>query len=352
MRKSLVIGALLALAIASGRAQEPAKVVSYEPQSMAPARTATVVETRITTGRPYSAEATTEFVQTLGDGNKITRKATVRIYRDGEGRTRREELATDGTVKSISIYDPVAHTTYVLDPATRTARKSAIRVMLPTMQPLTDEDKRKVETKIRAELEASGRAGGRVALVAPGEVPVQVAPEEIRRRQQVETVAVGRGVLQPVVKGTDVKNEESLGQKLIDGVLADGKRVTTVLPAGSIGNQQPITVLSEQWFAAGPRNPRDDQAQRSAHGRNHLLAVEHHPRRARRRPLRRAPGLHDPGLELRAHSCREITRHFCSDGRPSSRPSHFHPVNPVASGFSRKAVAAVESSDRLTRSSA
>ena len=59
----------------------------------------------------------------------------------------------------------------------------------------------------------------------------------------------GRGVLQPAVKGTDVKNEESLGQKMIDGVLADGKRVTTVLPAGSIGNQQPITVLSEQWFA-------------------------------------------------------------------------------------------------------
>ena len=56
-------------------------------------------------------------------------------------------------------------------------------------------------------------------------------------------------MLQPAVKGADAKNEESLGQKLIDGVLADGKRVTTVLPAGSIGNQQPITVLSEQWFA-------------------------------------------------------------------------------------------------------
>ncbi len=251
MRKGLVIGALLALSAASVGAQEPAKVtVTYEPQSMAPARAATVVETRITTGRPYSADATTEFVQMLGDGNKIARKATVRIYRDGEGRTRREELATDGTVKSISIYDPVAHATYVLDPATRTARKSAIRVMVPTMQPLTDEDKRKVETMIRTELEASGRAGGRVALVAPREVPVQVAPEEIRRRQQVETAAAaGRGVLQPAVKGTDVKNEESLGQKMIDGLLADGKRLTTVLPTGSIGNQQPITVLSEQWFA-------------------------------------------------------------------------------------------------------
>lgn len=253
MRKGLAIGTLLATAAASGLAQEPTRVtVAYEPQSMAPARTATVVETRITTGRPYTAEATTEFVQVLGDGNKITRKAVVRISRDGEGRTRREELGTDGAVRLISIYDPVAQTTYVLDPATRTARKSAIRVMLATGTALTDEDKRKIETMTRMEAEARGRAGGRVALVAPAEVPPQAAAEEMRKRM-VETVVsapgAGRGIVQPAVRGDEAKNEESLGQKMFDGVPADGKRVTTVLPAGSIGNQQPITVLSEQWFA-------------------------------------------------------------------------------------------------------
>ena len=251
MKKSLTIGTLLATAAVSGLAQEPAKfTVAYDPQSMTPARAATVVETRITTGRPYSAEATTEFVQVLGDGNKITRKAVVRIYRDGEGRTRREELATDGAVRLVSIYDPVAHTTYVLDPATRTARKSAVRVMLPTT--LTDEDKRKIETMYLTEADARGRAGARVALVAPAEAPSQAVPEEMRKRM-VETVVsapgAGRGVVQPAVKRDDLKNEESLGQKMFEGVLADGKRVTTVLPAGSIGNQQPITVLSEQWFA-------------------------------------------------------------------------------------------------------
>ena len=140
--------------------------MTYDPQSMAPARAATVVETRITTGRPYSAEATTEFVQTLGDGNKIARTATVRIYRDGEGRTRREELATDGTVKSISIYDPVAHITYVLDPATRTARKSAVRVVMPAGT-ATGEDPAEAEIEILAEQEAADRVAGRVALVAP-----------------------------------------------------------------------------------------------------------------------------------------------------------------------------------------
>jgi hypothetical protein len=36
---------------------------------------------------------------------------------------------------------------------------------------------------------------------------------------------------------------------VVEGVMADGKRVTTVLPAGAIGNQQPITVLTEQWFS-------------------------------------------------------------------------------------------------------
>jgi hypothetical protein len=251
MRKGLTIGTLLATAAVSALAQEPAKfTVAYEPQSMAPARTATVVETRITTGRPYSAEATTEFVQVLGDGNKIVRKATVRIHRDGEGRTRREELAADGTVKSVSIYDPVAQITYVLDPATRTARKSAVVMVMP--RTMTTEDRQKIELKMMTERQASERVGGRVTIVTPAEFPAQAAPDEMRKRM-VETVVgapgAGRGVVQPAVRGGDVQNEESLGQKMFEGVLADGKRVTTVLPAGSIGNQQPITVLSEQWFA-------------------------------------------------------------------------------------------------------
>jgi hypothetical protein len=254
MKRGLAIGALLVISGAFGRAQETVTFTRTTPQSMTPARTATVVETRITTGRPYSAEATTEFVQMLGDGNKIARKAAVRIYRDGEGRTRREELATDGAVKSVSIYDPVAQTTYVLDPATRTARKSAVRVVARAMA-ATDEDKRKVETMVRTEMEAGQRGGGTVTLVAPRELPAQAAAEEMLKRQ-IEMVGSaagrgrGRGVLQPDGMGSaDAKREESLGQKLFDGVLADGKRVTTVLPAGSIGNQQPITVLSEQWFA-------------------------------------------------------------------------------------------------------
>src|SRR5438445_128765 len=40
---------------------------------------------------PYSAEAVTEMTQRLVDGNRISNKMTSNLYRDSEGRTRREE---------------------------------------------------------------------------------------------------------------------------------------------------------------------------------------------------------------------------------------------------------------------
>jgi hypothetical protein len=258
MKKRLGYGALALAAVAVvtvpmdvAQAQgQPRAAMAFEvvpdgqPQVMT-FRASTAVEARITTGRPYSAEATTEFTQVLGDGNRIARKVSVRIYRDSDGRTRREELAADGSVKSISIYDTVGHVTYVLDPATRTARKSAVRVVLPDKFVVaSDEDKRKIEEKLTA-----ARAAGppsTVTLVGPAEV-VQPVPLPEARTRMAETVARGRGGLG--VSGSQGGKEESLGQKLIEGVMTDGKRVTTTLPAGAIGNQAPITVTSEQWFS-------------------------------------------------------------------------------------------------------
>ena len=55
-------------------------------------------------GAPYSAETVIEGIQTLADGNRINRKTTGRVYRDGEGRTRREEdvaLTSDERERSV-----------------------------------------------------------------------------------------------------------------------------------------------------------------------------------------------------------------------------------------------------------
>ena len=197
------------------------------------------VEARVTTGRPYLAEATTEFVHVLSDGNKIVRKTIVRVFRDGEGRTRREELGADGAVKSISIYDPVAHVSYVLDPATHTARKSVLRIVYP--EPMAQ--------KIQVEREASARMAGKI-VVSPVELPAAETAEDLRKRQtEIVARGGGGGVLGAMPRAGEDTRKESLGQKMIDGVMAEGTRMTTVIPAGSIGNQQEIVATSEQWFS-------------------------------------------------------------------------------------------------------
>ena len=84
------------------------------------------VESRITTGAPYSAEAVIESLQVLSDGNRIARKTATRVYRDSEGRTRREQLTSTGTVQSVTISDPVAGSMYVLNPAERTAQRNGV----------------------------------------------------------------------------------------------------------------------------------------------------------------------------------------------------------------------------------
>src|SRR5215207_6414051 len=53
-------------------------------------------ERKVVKGAPFSADATTEHVQTLGDGNRMTRKSAARLFRDAAGRTRREHTLTRG----------------------------------------------------------------------------------------------------------------------------------------------------------------------------------------------------------------------------------------------------------------
>jgi len=112
-------------------AQDPAAAEALLQKLAGEYRARVAVEAKVTTGAPYSAEAITESTQVLADGNRINRKSVTRVYRDGEGRTRREEVDDTGTVVSVSIVDPVAHASYVLQPASRTAFRDPVRIALP-----------------------------------------------------------------------------------------------------------------------------------------------------------------------------------------------------------------------------
>lgn len=242
MKQTLMIVAMGAGLAIPGAAQEQVRIpataerraaVEGELQAQDVRRARVAVETRTTRGKPYSAEAVTESTQVLGDGNRISRKSITRIYRDTEGRTRREQqhVGDARDLPTVAITDPVAGTSFILEPDTRTAYRSAVTRAIPPpppppppagMAPLSDEVARKeADTKARVELSRNSMATSQNLKVA------------------AERAAAGEGTT----------TREELGQQTIEGVMATGTRTTTVIAAGAIGNDQPIRIVSEQWFS-------------------------------------------------------------------------------------------------------
>jgi hypothetical protein len=164
---------------------------------------------RVVKNAPYSADIVTETTQTLTDGNHIRQSSTAKVYRDTEGRTRREQSlnALGGLAPSsnlpqvVFINDPVAGFNYALNPQNRTATKSAWA--------------------------RPGRGGQ-----APGS------------SQQMARLRQGRGG----AARQNVKTE-SLGRQTIEGVPADGTRTTMTIAAGQWGNEQPIQIVTERWYS-------------------------------------------------------------------------------------------------------
>jgi hypothetical protein len=221
------------------RSPDPTAYVQVYDKMVGELRARMALEAKITPGAPYSAEAVSETIQVLADGNRINRKSVTRVYRDSEGRTRREELDDTGAVITIAIVDPVAHTSYVLNPATRTAYREQVLLRTPMMRsggPGTPAD---VVSKMEAERRAADRNGDPPpppppAPRSPGAPPPPPPPP-------------------PAAPVAPMPNREvvteNLGQQTVEGVNATGSRSTTTIPAGAIGNVQPIKIVVEQWIS-------------------------------------------------------------------------------------------------------
>lgn len=197
-------------------------------------------------GAPYSAQAITESTQTLTDGNRIVNKSTASVYRDSEGRTRREQtlkaigpFANGGQQsQTIFISDPVAGTSYTLDPATQTARKMPplrFKVSGPkSNDPATTDPK---QLRIAIEGTKPGPDGKQYRVF-----PVT---EQVMEKRQMEA-GMGMGWLDS--KNPAARNE-ALGKQTIEGVEAEGTRSTVTIPAGKIGNELPIDIVNERWYS-------------------------------------------------------------------------------------------------------
>ena len=198
---------------------------------------------KVVKGAPYSAQAVTESIQTLSDGNRIVRKNTAAVYRDSEGRTRREQTlgaigpfaAAGDPPQTFFINDPVAGVNYILEPRTRTARKLMVHGFagkLPDRFPAPST---------------------RVAVIAPPAPPsgnVRV-PEEVFMAPAppaAPNALPHREVFSYQHAPTEAK-KESLGKQMIEGVEAEGTRTTVTIPADEIGNELPIQIVTERWYS-------------------------------------------------------------------------------------------------------
>jgi hypothetical protein len=183
------------------------------------------------TGAPYSAEAVTETTQTLPDGNRIVNKSSSKIYRDSAGRERREQSlpnfgkagAGDNAPAMIMISDPVAKVNYSIETHSKTATK------MPAPGPFS------VSVK-------GGMVGPTFTRVVPAPA---VAGGSIGPGNQI-FFSQGRLAVNP----ESAQKKEDLGRRTMEGVLVEGTRTTTTIPAGQVGNERPIDIVSERWYSS------------------------------------------------------------------------------------------------------
>lgn len=161
---------------------------------------------------PFSADATTTVTQILGDGTRIEQTTTARFYRDRAGRVRREQtilglggLNAGGNMQTITIApDPTNGTAFTLDPMTRTARRVP-RIAVPLTANMVFQTN-------GGNVFVRGRTGG-----------------------------------PPLGGAAGSPTEEMLGARQFETVRALGRKTTSLIPTGQIGNDRPIEITDERW---------------------------------------------------------------------------------------------------------
>lgn len=186
-------------------------------------------------GAPYSATITNESIQTLADGNRIVQTNTGSTARDSQGRTRQDtvlpaigNLSAANAPHLVFIHDPLAQVSYSLNLTDKTAHK------MPPLPPVPGGGGAGV---VGATIAVRVGDGNEATLRAPDDMPVTIAAPAEGTFFEKHTVMEEGG------QGST----EDLGSQTMEGVLVKGTRTTHTIPAGQIGNEAPITIVSEVW---------------------------------------------------------------------------------------------------------
>ena len=236
---------------------------------------------RVVKDAPYSAEAVTETTQVLGDGNRISKRTVALLYRDAAGRTRQEQTAPGSRV---FINDPVSGRHIVLSVERKTAQvmpgagRIAANIDIEKLKEMAKE-------KAKARIIHKGLAGDthiveksadgtEVQIINEPGRQIVIKRKEIDRGDGTRRVEENKEVRISVVRahggddsvaiaGLPIDLEglmsmragkhkgvtTSLGSKEVGGVKAEGTQTIATIPAGEIGNEKPIQIISEKWFS-------------------------------------------------------------------------------------------------------
>ena len=198
---------------------------------------------------PVQARLVTRTVQELCDGNRIVNERSELLYRDSEGRVRREIEGGEG-VEMVFIEDGSGSA--MLDPGL------GLGVPLPPMAPIalgSGAERVMVFAGSAPDVEVEVVSND-VAAPEPADAPAAKSVREVRIQKHV----VGNGPAAPLPPMADMgwiellggggdTSVEPLGQDKINGIRVEGNRYTTTYPEGAFGNEKPIEVVKTTWYA-------------------------------------------------------------------------------------------------------
>lgn len=150
---------------------------------------------KVVKNSPFSAETIREESKRLFDGNLIKNQSKGLVFRDGEGRVRQEQ-----PFEKIGGF------------------------------PVIGTDNQPIKLVQIIDFAAGNSFSLNTATKTYSKIPyLQSAPLTPREEENAK--------------------KESLGKQTIEGVIAEGTRTTIEVPAGQIGNDKPIFVVTERWFS-------------------------------------------------------------------------------------------------------